>query len=572
MSFEDELGEALRRIGNTFDSDQQTLLTTGVERGRRTVRRRRVLAVTASVVALGLMGSGAYAGGLLGDGSGETNVAREAPSLDSGRVFEIWKKLAPAGTFSQEKVLPRKPGEYAHVSFVYDDGKGAGLVEFRMGKADLRAGAEGCEPADRKCRARSQTDGARSLNVESHEAPYTTLDTKSVRHQIITPEGFVVEATVWNTPDPRQATGTRKVPVLMYDLHRLNANEWRNELKKFPVPDPLGGEPAVDPAFVNPLGKISGTELTSTFKGLLPAGSFSDEKGRGTGDQLGPAASFVYDDGKGKAGVTAELYRVDPHGYSTRQYTSCRRVPHCTVTTSADGSKVRVYREEYGKSGGFRKFWTATYLSPQGHMVEISEWNTPERDGGRATRDTPPLTVEQLRVLVSSKKWQPALDELPAAPEESVGGATRPTWHEADEYVRQLMHLRQSAKSGNPHVKGCDSTCWSRLTLNKDGLGAGSVEVSLDKSRTNKTGDTLLDVRQERVEAGGKGAVRWIVTASLPGGKQVTLTAYNAPTPDADATRNSPPLNVPLLKKIALASQWNDEAYLKAMERPFPSR
>ncbi|MFF4229185.1 hypothetical protein [Streptomyces sp. NPDC001820] len=74
------------------------------------------------------------------------------------------------------------------------------------------------------------------------------------------------------------------------------------------------------------------------------------------------------------------------------------------------------------------------------------------------------------------------------------------------------------------------------------------------------------------MEAGGKGAVRWIVTASLPGGKQVTLTAYNAPTPDADATRNSPPLNVPLLKKIALAPQWNDEAYLKAMERPFPSR
>lgn len=279
----------------------------------------------------------------------------------------------------------------------------------------------------------------------------------------------------------------------------------------------------------------------------------------------------MYDDGKGKAGFTAELYRVDPLGYSTRQYTSCRRVPHCTVTTSADGSKVRIYQEEYGKSGGFRKFWTATYLAPHGHMVEVSEWNTPDREGAKATRDTPPLTVQQLKALASSKKWQPALDELPAAPKELVGGATRPTWAEADQQVTRLMHMHKPAKSGAPYAKGCDSTCWSRLILNEDGLGVGSVEVSLDKSKTNKTGDTLLNVRQERVE-GGKGVIRWTVTASLPGGKQVTIAAYNAPTPDADATRNSPPLNLPLLKKIALDPQWNDQAYLKAMEEePLPT-
>jgi hypothetical protein len=566
MSFEDELGEALRRIGNTFDSDQQTLLTAGVERGRRTVRRRRVLAVTASVMALGLMGSGAYAGGLLGDGSGETKVAKEAPSVDSGRVFEIWKKLVPKGTFSQERVLPRKAGEYAHVSFVYDDGKGAGLVEFRMGKADLRAGAEGCEPADRKCHADTLPDGGRMLSVGSHAAPYTTTETKSDRQQIITPEGFFVEATVWNTPDPKRATGTREVPVLKYDLYRLNANEWRKELKKFPLPDPLEGEPPLDPAFVTPTGKISGSELLGTFKGLLPKGTFSQEQGRGTADQLGPRASFLYDDGEGRAFLSVELYRVDPHGFTTRQGISCRQVSYCTATKAADGSKVRVYKEDYGKLGGYRKFWTATHLSPQGHMVEVSAWNTTAREGAKATRNTPPLTVAQLQALVSSPKWQPALDELPAAPDEKSGGSTRPTWDQVKLYVEYLGSARAYIKSGHSDEKGCAGACWSQITVNDDGLGPGIIQVGLDESKVNRGTQPRLSFRQEQVKGGGKGVIRWIVTASQPGGREVTVTAYNAPGPNADATRTSPPVNVPMLKTIALDPEWDSKSFLRMAE------
>lgn len=74
------------------------------------------------------------------------------------------------------------------------------------------------------------------------------------------------------------------------------------------------------------------------------------------------------------------------------------------------------------------------------------------------------------------------------------------------------------------------------------------------------------------MEGGGKGAIRWIVTASRPGGREVTVTAYNAPSPDADATRATPPVNVPILKKIALDPNWNDQAFLRraGMERPSP--
>ncbi|WP_405890231.1 hypothetical protein OG427_17490 [Streptomyces sp. NBC_00133] len=575
MSFEDELGEALRRIGNTFDSDQQTLLTSGLQRGRRTVRRRRVLAVTASVVALGLMGSGAYAGGLLDELRG-TEVAKEAPSVDSGRVFEIWKKLVPKGTFSQERVLPRRAGEYAHVSFVYDDGKGAGLVEFRMGEFDPRQATENCPPGnDAKCSSRTASDSARNLYVESHKAPYTTLETKSVRKQIVTPEGFFVEATVWNTPDPKQATGTRKVPV-MYDLNRLNANEWREELKKFPKPDPLLGEPAMNPAFVAPSAKVSGAQLIGTLKGLLPNGTISAEKGRGTGDQLGPAASVVHDDGKGRAAIDVRLYRVDPDGYSTRQYTMCRTtgtsIPYdkCKREKLPDGSVVRVYQLDYSVKRQDRKEWRATYVSPRGDMVEVVE-----RDGvaaeGPATRDEPPLSRAQVRALAMSPQWRTALNELPVAPKETVGGPTRPTWDQVFMEARNLGSVRRYIKNGHSHERVCAGACWSQNIVNSDGLGPGMIQIGFDDSKVNKGTEERVSVRQERVEGGGKGVIRWIVTGSRPGGREVIVTAYNAPGPDADATRNSPPINVPMLKMIALDNEWNNKVYLRAAEETLPT-
>ncbi|WP_338676130.1 hypothetical protein V1460_26515 [Streptomyces sp. SCSIO 30461] len=561
MSFEDELGEALRRTGNAFEGDPQAMLTASLARGRRIVRRRRAFAVTASVLAFGLLGTGAYAGGLLGREVDSVGVADADREVDSGRIFEIWRKLVPEGTFSRRRTLPREPGEFSHVSFVYDDGKGAGLVDFRMGVADPRH-PEVCPPVSKKCNSHALPDGGRDLSVESHEAPYTTLDTKSVRRQVITKEGFFVEITVWNTPDSASRSGTRKVPVLMWELYRLpNANEWRKELREFSRPDPLEGEPPLDPGFVAPTGKISGADLADTLKSLLPQGTYGAEKSRGTADHRGPAASLVYDDGRGKAGVSAELYRVDPNGYSTRQFTSCRRVANCTLTTLADRSKVRVVRTEYGKTGGYRKFWKATYLSPEGNMVEISESNTsvsspvvaPGDQLPARSRELPPLTVEQLGAVVSNAKWRAALDELPKAPDELTGGPTRP-WGSFYRFHRESAH----GPSSDPGAETCGTTCTSRLVLNEDGLGAGSVQVTMDRSKTNKSADVLLDVRQENVEGGGEGVIRWVVTGSLPGGPEVTLTAYNAPSPEEDATRRTPPLNLPTLKSIVLDPNWNN--------------
>lgn len=298
---------------------------------------------------------------------------------------------------------------------------------------------------------------------------------------------------------------------------------------------------------------------------------------RGTGDQLGPAASVVHDDGQGGAGIDVKLYRVDPDGYSTRQYTMCRTtgtsIPYdrCKREKLPDGSVVRVCQLDYSVKGQDRKEWRATYVSPRGDMVEVVERDR-VAEAGPATRDEPPLSRAQLRALAMSPQWRAALNELPVAPEEEVGGSTRPTADQWGWYVHALSSRHRAVKNGYPGGKGCDGKCWSQDTVNSDGLGPGIIQISFNDSKVNKGTEERVSVQQEKVEGGGKGAIRWIVTASRPGGREVTVTAYNAPGPDADATRATPPVNVPILKKIALDPNWNDQAFLRwaGMDRPSP--
>ncbi|MEU0098964.1 hypothetical protein [Streptomyces sp. NPDC006267] len=85
MPFEDELSEELRRTGETFDLTGSTTVVDGaLERGRRTVRRRRTAAVAGSVLALALVGGGgAVAAGLLDRPGHAGNVASSGPAAPS---------------------------------------------------------------------------------------------------------------------------------------------------------------------------------------------------------------------------------------------------------------------------------------------------------------------------------------------------------------------------------------------------------------------------------------------------------------------------------------------------------
>ncbi|WP_228974212.1 hypothetical protein [Streptomyces sp. DH12] len=534
MSFEDQLGEALRRTGDTFTTDrQEQLMTTAATEGRRSLRRRRAgLAVAASVVALATLGTGAYATGMLDDDR-DASVAEETAELSGDRVFDILRRLTPGGTISRQQVLPREPGEYAHVSFVYDDGKGAGLVELRLGVADPRRG-----------------DKALPFDRASHEKPWTTPVTKNQRTRHVTPEGHFVDFTLWNTPDPQRPTGTRNAPVLHPALYRLlHANEWREEMGRLPKPDPLLGEKAMDPRFVKPRDTVSARGMTETLRALLPkGGTFGQERARGTADHRGPTATLVYDDGKGGTAVTVSLYRVDPDGYSTRQFTRCH-VSHCVREKLPDGSVTRSHDVRTQRPQQVLER-SVTYVSATGDMVEVDTRSAPGT--GQAPRAVPALTSEQLKALAMSPRWRPALDALPPAPDEERDGPGR-VWESG----------RGAADWSYLMAKGSQ-------VVDTDGLGPGLVELRIDRKRRNTTDEVVLDVREEKVAEGGEGVTRWTVTGAQPRGHYVTVTAYNAPAPDADATRTTPAINLPEMKALATHQDWNNDRFVDSLRRPRP--
>ncbi|MFJ7413566.1 hypothetical protein ACIQWZ_22515 [Streptomyces sp. NPDC098077] len=79
--FEDGLGTEIRRTGETFElSGRGALVDGALERGRRTVRRRRAAAVAGSVLTLALVGGGVtFATGQLGASGDRANVAGSGP-------------------------------------------------------------------------------------------------------------------------------------------------------------------------------------------------------------------------------------------------------------------------------------------------------------------------------------------------------------------------------------------------------------------------------------------------------------------------------------------------------------
>ncbi|MDX5578017.1 hypothetical protein ACWGBY_12235 [Streptomyces griseus] len=85
LPFEDSLGTELRRAGETFELSGRAALVDGaLEKGRRTVRRRRVAAVAGSVLTLALIGGGVtFATGQLRASGDGANVASSGPAVQT---------------------------------------------------------------------------------------------------------------------------------------------------------------------------------------------------------------------------------------------------------------------------------------------------------------------------------------------------------------------------------------------------------------------------------------------------------------------------------------------------------
>ncbi|MEV7173122.1 hypothetical protein AB0O18_25905 [Streptomyces sp. NPDC093224] len=313
-------------------------------------------------------------------------------------------------------------------------------------------------------------------------------------------------------------------------------------------------------------GAVGADLMVAKLRALLPGGSLGDTTARGTEHELGPLVHAVYDDGKGAAALSLVLARVDPQGATARDQTGCgdkelQNYDDCRTEQLADGSRLMLYQGyEYPDRRADTRTWRAVLVTPQGFMVSAAEWNSPAEKGAPVTRAVPPLTTAQLKDLVTSPTWLPALNDLPpAAPEEPHPGEGTPGRPAGPVLVGLL------AGYGIPVASSGGEDDYGYAVLD-DGRGRSLVQVNAERAGpgTELTGDeviTLPDGTRMRIRQGpgekDPGVVRWTVETRRANGVRVTVSAFGAAGQYGPATRTAPALTVEQLKELALAPDWS---------------
>ncbi|MFE6852480.1 hypothetical protein ACFVDH_17015 [Streptomyces sp. NPDC057674] len=427
--FEDELGAILRRTGDGFAADdRRELVEGGLRRGRRRLFRRR-LAMTGGVLALVAVGvGGAYGGSLLPLGADAPNSSVAAPPKPTattdpvpGRqkpgeatipvkdIAAALKANTPAGTWEIDDL----DGFGQSAGGVFDDGDGKAAVTvalFRPGTGEAGEDQVACPdkvaiPFD-DCVEEKLTGGSRLMILQGYEYPDKREETKQWRAVLLTQDGFLIDVTEYNAAAEKGAPISRENPPFTpAQLKALvTAPDWGPLFAKLPQNVDMsggaggqgsgtgkGGPDGQDtpPRYVEP----SGDAVRSTLRSLLPKGLKVTDKG---GE--GQYAYVVVDDGKGKSlvqiNVQPNMSDVAGDLFGSGE-----------VTTLPDGRRVKLTQQPGEKGGEGVVWWTADTMTPEGFRVVVSAFNAGTQHEA-ATRAEPALTMQQLKAIALSAKWQ----------------------------------------------------------------------------------------------------------------------------------------------------------------------
>nr|WSZ96918.1 hypothetical protein OH820_15690 [Streptomyces sp. NBC_00857] len=409
-AFEGGLGDALRRTGEDFSAEGRPLVDGGIVRGRRGLRCRRVAAVTGSVAALAVVGFGAsYTTGAYDDGSGrgsagvaaqprETGPSAKsspggAPQLSAQQVIERLAGLLPKGKVSGQvgRGTAHQFGPSAHL--VFDDGKGRAAIGVSVGSVDpdgteaeqqLECPDKTFVPYD-SCRKETLADGSLLTVVRGYEYPDKRVDTKRWHAYLVTPDGYSVDASEWNAPAEKDAAVSRSEPPLTVGQLKglVISDEWR------PVMNALG-KAAAEPVQPSAQGQ-DGQAILRTLESLLPVSAKVASK-RGDGGY----AYVVVDDGKGASLVQINV-QPNMSDVEGELFGSGSEV-------LPDGTKVITHQGPGEKGGAGVVMWTADTIRTDGLRVVVSAFNSGSQNA-TATRQTPALTMQQLKSIATSGKW-----------------------------------------------------------------------------------------------------------------------------------------------------------------------
>ncbi|MFE1959145.1 hypothetical protein [Streptomyces sp. NPDC059479] len=419
VSFEDGLAEAIHRTGDTFaPQDRAVLVNNSLTRGRRLLARRRTAAVTGSVLALAAVGiGGGYGAGLLGPDQrpGEVGKAGKAESAQwaaeppgtitgpttagGGSMTAILARLLPAGKLSETR--ERQIGQIGGPSVVgvFDDGKGKAGISVSLSRANGLNSAQQAKCPDRvftpydDCTVTELADGARLVIFQGYEYPDRREDTKNWRAELLTSDGFLINANEYNAPSQKGAKISRADPPLNPGQLKalVTSDKWRGTLNRLPPAPPTGKEPA-DGTTGGVDGTVNEIDAGKTLISLLPRGlKVTGQGGQGVG-----YAYVVVDDGKGRSMVEINV-QPGSSDLAKDLFKEATTLPDGTLLETRQGSGDK------GVPGG--AMWTADTLRPNGLRVVISALNAGDPHSA-PSRSTPALTMKQLTAIATSKKWR----------------------------------------------------------------------------------------------------------------------------------------------------------------------
>ncbi|MFD6887108.1 hypothetical protein [Streptomyces sp. NPDC059957] len=321
-------------------------------------------------------------------------------------------------------------------------------------------------------------------------------------------------------------------------------------------------------------GAVSAEEMAGVFKQLLPQGRLSRIESRGTAGRVGgPAVTGVFEDGEGKGRIGFSLSRVDPKGEMADDMLACPakvnvKYDSCSSEKLPDGSRLLLIKGyEYPDRREDTKCWRATVVTPQGFLVDAQEWNAEEQKGAPVSRPTPPLTLAQLKALVTSPLWHPALNDLPAAGQSSQRDPAR-TGMKAVDILDGMLK-----KDGLSVVRRDEDGSDLGYLVLDDGKGKSLVSLQIQPDSAKRPGmwDELFEsaqtlpngtkflTRKQPGEKGGKGVLWWSAEALLPNGARVIVSSFNAESQSSAATRKEPVLTVERMTELATSSKWAAE-------------
>ncbi|MFJ4777998.1 hypothetical protein [Streptomyces sp. NPDC088762] len=349
----------------------------------------------------------------------------------------------------------------------------------------------------------------------------------------------------------------------------------RVEIATPPTPSGGGedGTPEPPPQPPRGTGAVSSSQMVEVLKGLLPEGTLSVEHANGTGGSGGAGVSGVYDDGKGGAAIRLVVSRVDPNGSMANTTTMCtkkatRPDDDCATEQLADGSRLLIQQGYAAQNPDIDvKEWRAALVTPQGFLVELSEMNALPTETMKASRANPPLSPDQLRAVVISDKWHPALNDLPAAAQQPRGW--QPANPNALRDLKAVEQLEKRVTQMKAQVISKGGESGSGYVVVDDGKGKSLVRLDVVKETgapdfegnvPSPNDGIRTKVTQAPAEKDSR-VVRWTVDTRYRNGLRVTVTAYNAADQSGPATRETPALTLELLQDIATDPMWHELDY-----------